>query len=392
MAYLLDGVNLVSKVAGLGTASSWNGLSTDIVNGHYKLGGFYARAVKLNAPFMPFASFAVDGFLAGGERIFSVGKWAGVNRFVLKPTARWARSFAGKSSNIGVTLLYKGGGSYNSLGELRVVTSSGAATTISECPPVILVYAQAAGGNGGGSRLDGIFIGQEYKSGGGGGSGAFYAFYLELPFEATDFETVLTVSCNGSFNFTSSDGFLFLTVGAGSDGSSPTGSVSAGAAGGAGGKVSRYGLPYNVSYCLYRSLSDTSVLDMGYMAGLAGGKGGHAAGPVGIPIVDAESEAGGSVFKCDRFCIDAFGTMLPSISNYTGGAGGAGGGGGGGARSRFASGGAGGGGSSGWSASVSGSPAGGYGAGGGGGSAGGAGFVDIDNGGKGGNALLTLAW
>lgn len=392
MAFI-EGVDLSTKIAGWGTSDTWNGIPTKVVNPHYKTGGIPMRAIPHNSKFMPFSSLSVKHFLSDGERVFGLNDWAALNRFVVNPTSRWSQSVS-KGINESATdslrflLSYKGGGSYNSLGQLYI---SGTSTlTLKNCPPVILIYAQAAGGNGGGSRLDGIWIGQSYTGGGGGGSGAFFACYLELPYAATKVEPVLGLTLSDDIVFISAEGTSFLSVGGGGDGKTPT--VEGGANnGGAAGVVTRYSLPSNIYPCYLDSLNDNSQFNLGYLAGLFGGRGGFGSGPLGAVVSMTSATDGGSTFARNRFCVDIAENYIPAVVNSSSGKA-TGIGGGGGARSRFASGGNGGIGSSGWQGSYYGSVASGLGAGGGGGAAGGAGFQTIYNGGRGGGASITIAW
>lgn len=385
MAYKSKDSNLANFIYGWGTSTSYGGYSTSKVNDHFSIGGLPVRAVLKNSTFMPFSNQPeISGFDAGGSPILSVGKYAGVNRFVKDVTVRFSSK---TNSSSRVTLSYLGGGSYNSLGTLKVGN-----TTISDCPPVIAVFAQAAGGDGGGSRKDGIWIGQTFTGGGGGGSGAFWAFYLQMPYDTNgSYVEVLSYVMNKSISF-SKNGSVFATVGAGSNGQTPSDKEYGTRAGGSGGSVSAYELPPDIKSCTF-STSSGNLVSMNSLGGVSGGGGGTGGGSFGSITEKYPSSDGGSMPTYKRFYLTATGGMVPPFGTYSSGSGSSSGGGagGGGGGSRMGSGGNGAAGGNGYGGGGTGG-AGGTGAGGGGGSTGGSGFAVNYNGGKGGDPYIAIVW
>lgn len=389
MGYIQGGKDVSQYVAGWSTFGTWNDLSTSVVNAHYKLGDVALRAVPRHKNFMPFSQFEVPGFLANKKLIIDSGDWAGVNRFILKPVIRISKYFSNAAFKTTLKYYYKGGGGYHSFGTLYDDNGLEA-----ECPPVIMVYFQAAGGNGGGSRRDGVWIGQQWCAGGGGGSGAFFAGYVELPYN-TDGEKTLIMSINqsnGNFDIAWRDSSVNVSVSRGKDGGTPAANQYAGGSAGSRGTVSWYSLPSYVKLCCFTEDTGSFTPNISEIYGASGGVGGYANGPAGANAVYTMGKDGNAVSQF-RYYVDGVGTTVPigRTINYSGGSRGDRGGGGGGASSRMGRGGSGGKGSSGYDSDYAGGR-GNIGAGGGGGSCGGNGFATINNGGKGGDSFFAICW
>lgn len=388
MAFKSDGKDLSTRVYGFGTAEKFGEYPTFVINSHYKIGGKPLRAVAKDPIFMPFSIGYVDHYLSSGSLILPESSYAGVNRFVKSSTVRYS---AFTRSDVTYKVYYKAAG-FNGLGTLRI----GDSYEIKDCPPVICVYGQGAGGNGGGSRKDGIFVGQTFTCGGGGGSGAFWAFYLQMPYDTGGvFQEVLSIRLNKYVSF-SKNNVVFSQVGAGGDGQTPNAEYS-NYNGGAGGTVSMYKLPSDVKSCCFKKTSG-DLASINDLKGAAGGKGGTGGAMYGVIVDAVYGKSGYSIGKesatTDYFYIDSINHSIPPRGYFTGGLSGGssgGGGGGGGGGSRMGTGGKGGKGGDGFGGGESGS-SGGLGAGGGGGSIGGAGFETWYNGGTGGSAYFAVVW
>lgn len=386
MAYKKSGSNLLDTVYGFGTATSFGGFSTSVANSHYKIGNVAVRYVPRNSNFMPFSiGDNISGYLSAGGYLFKSGAYAVPNRFVVGNTPR--AEFSGPFTDR--VIYYKGGGTISSTGVLRI-----GSTDYSGCPSVIAIQAQAAGGNGGGSRKDGIWVGQTFTGGGGGGSGAYYAFYMEMPYNTDGaFVEVLRFTISGYVSF-KKNGSTFLTVNKGGDGQTPSNKEYGTRAGGAGGSVSTYALPTGLKICCFLNSSGSLTANLSQLSGVSGGRGGTGGGSFGAIVEKDPSVGGGSMPTYTKFYIDSFGNRIPNAgSTYTSGSGSSSGGGagGGGGGSRMGSGGSGAAGGDGYGGGGSGG-AGGTGAGGGGGSTGGSGFAVNYNGGKGGDAKVSFIW
>lgn len=385
--FTVGGKNISDYIFGWGTTPDVDGYYAEVVSSYFKIKDTPVRAVRKNSKFMPFSNQPpISGFSYGGSQLLTADKYAGVLRFVRSTTVGHSSSTRDGSE---VSIYYKGGGSYNSYGTLKV-----GSTEIRNCPPVILIYVQAAGGNGGGSRKDGIWLGQTFTGGGGGGSGAFWAFYMELPYNTGgSFTKVLSYKMDSNVNFYRDDGVLFATVGAGDNGQTPDDGEFGHRAGGAGGRFSSYALPNNIKSCCFYDRSG-SLASPRYLEGVSGGNGGTGSALFGGIVGSSDSTSGGPAPTYTRFFIDQLGDKIPPSRTFSSGSGSSkgGGAGGGGGGSRMGSGGKGADGGDGFGGGSSGGSANGYGAGGGGGSTGGSGFAVNYNGGKGSDPYIAFVW
>lgn len=355
MAFKVDGVDLSKFVYGWGTAATFGDYST-VEAQCLSINDKRMRYVLKNSAFMPFSnSPAISGYTKVGSPILRAGMYAGVNRFMLSVQDRYSTTAKGSSSTPTV-ISYKGGGSYNSKGTLKV-----GSTEFQNCPPVIVVYAQGRGGNGGGGRKDGIWLGQTFTAGGGGGSGAFWAFFLELPYDTGGvFKEVISFIQDASVTFRY-NGIDFATVGRGSDGQTPDDKEYGHRNGGAGGSVSSYILPSIVKSCALTK--DGTALALTSLKGVSGGGGGTGGGSFGAIVESTNGNAGGSMPSVMRLYVSAAGHQVPPVGTFKSGAGGGGNGGGGGGGSRMGSGGNGAGGGNGYGGGGNGGDASGFGAG-----------------------------
>lgn len=252
MAFKSGNKNLSDTIYGLGVSETYGGYECRGRANHFKIDGKSVKYV-LRDTFMPFSDGEpIGGFTESGRYVFS--NYAEIGRFIQGTNIK--KTFS-KPTGRFIPIEYLGGGTRNSNGILRINGD-----LYRNCPPVIVVMAQGGGGDGGTGNSVGVVVASNEHGGGGGGAGAFWVFYLMLPYQTggqyVNVGISFEISSNKSIRFMGNNGIIFATVGAGENGASYSGGAFSGGTG-KGGKLSIFSLPYNVKEACFSDTNGTRI-------------------------------------------------------------------------------------------------------------------------------------